>query len=120
MPESEKTLTLNWRTCGKDPHWCDFLNLKLDSDNLKGVKGVYVIWNEDGIVRLGSGIIKDRIAAHRSDEKITAYKDLKVTWAKVNANQMEGVEKFLADHYDPEVGDAFPNRTPIPVNLPGE
>jgi len=118
--EPKKKLTLDWRTCGEDGHWCDFLRLKLDGDDLKDLKGVYVIWNDDGIVRVGSGIIKDRIAAHRNDEEITAYDDLKVTWAKVNANQMEGVEKFLADHYSPAVGDAFPDRTPIPVNLPGK
>ena len=34
---------------------------------------------------------------------------LKVTWAKVNANHMQGVEKYLSDVLDPVVGERFPN-----------
>jgi hypothetical protein len=112
-------LKLTWGTCGNDNHWCDFLRLNLDTDYFKNLKGVYVIWNDkDKTIRVGSGIIKDRIAAHREDKEITAYKDLKVTWAEVSANQMEGVEKFLADQLNPKVGERFPDRTPISVNLP--
>ena len=111
-------LTVNWGTCGDDSHWCDFHRLKLDSDNFKSLNGVYIIWSKRTVVRVGSGIIKDRIADHRNDPEITAYSDLKVTWAKINANQMEGVEKYLADELNPVVGDRFPDRTPISVNLP--
>lgn len=112
-------LRLTWGKCGDDGHWCDFLRLDLETDYFNDLKGVYVIWNdEDKVVRVGSGIIKDRIAAHRKDTEITAYENLKVTWAKVNATQMEGVEKYLADELDPNVGERFPDRTPISVNLP--
>lgn len=111
-------LTVIWGTCGEDDHWCDFKNLNLDHKTFNGLKGVYIIWNDDNKVRVGSGIIKDRITEHRDDPKITAYDDLKVTWAKVNANQMEGVEKYLADELNPVVGERFPERTPISVNLP--
>ncbi|MEE9466405.1 MAG: hypothetical protein V3W14_12630 [Candidatus Neomarinimicrobiota bacterium] len=114
----KKKLTLNWGTCNKEKSWCDFLTLKLADDLFKDLKGVYIIWSGKQVVRLGSGIIKDRIAAHRNDKLITVYKNLKVTWAKVNATQMEGVEKYLADELKPAIGDAFPDRTPIPVNLP--
>lgn len=114
----KKKLTLTWGTCGDDDHWCDFLKLNLAADLFKDLKGVYIIWIGKQVVRLGSGIIKDRIATHRKDKAITAYKNLRVTWAKVNANQMEGVEKYLADTLKPAIGDAFPDRTPIPVNLP--
>lgn len=114
------SLTVNWGTCGDDSHWCSFLNLNLDTDYFKKLKGVYLIWSGDTAVRVGSGIIKDRILAHREDKEITAYKNLKVTWAEVNANQMEGVEKYLADQYNPKVGERFPDRTPITVNLPGK
>lgn len=113
-----KILALSWGTCGEDGHWCNFSNLNLTNDLFKDLKGVYIIWSGKQVVRLGSGIIKDRIAAHRKDEKITAYANLKVTWAKVNGNQMEGVEKYLADNLNPAVGEAFPDRTPIPVYLP--
>ena len=111
-------LTLSRGKCGEDGHWCDFKDLDLTADLFADLKGVYIIWSGKQVVRLGSGIIKNRIAAHRKDKNITAYTDLQVTWAKVNANQMEGVEKFLADQLDTAVGDAFPDRTPIPVNFP--
>ena len=112
-------LTVTWRKCGDDSHWCDFKKLNLDSDSFKDKKGVYIIWSSgSSVVRVGSGVIKDRIADHRDDKQITAYKNLSVTWAKVNANQMQGVEKFLADTYNPKVGERFPDKTPISVNLP--
>ena len=111
-------LTVTWGTCGDNGHWCDFANLNLDHEVFNNLRGVYIIWNNDTVVRVGSGIIRDRIAAHREDEEITAYNNLVVTWARVNANQMEGVEKYLADRYNPAVGERFPDRTPISVNLP--
>lgn len=111
-------MNVKWGTCGDDSHWCDFHKLNLNSDGFKDKKGVYIIWSGETIVRLGSGIIKDRITDHRDNPEIIAYKDLKVTWAKVNANQMQGVEKYLADVLDPAVGERFPDRTPIEVNLP--
>jgi len=113
-----KKLTLSWGKCGDDKHWCDFAKLDLTADLFANLKGVYIIWSRKQVVRLGSGIIKDRITVHRKDQKITAYKKLKTTWAKVNASQMEGVEKYLADKLNPAIGEAFPDRTPIPVNLP--
>lgn len=113
------SLTVNWQSCGDDAHWCNFHNLNLNSDHFNDLRGVYIIWsNVDGVIRIGSGIIKDRIADHRDDEEINGYGSLNVTWARVNANQMQGVEKYLADELNPEVGERFPNRTPIPVNLP--
>ena len=111
-------LSLNWGKCGDDGHWCDFHHLNLTADMFKDLKGVYIIWSGEHTVRLGSGIIKDRITEHRKNPEITSYPNLKVTWAEVNANQMEGVEKYLADTLRPAIGDAFPDRTPIPVNLP--
>ncbi|TVK90676.1 hypothetical protein AYI83_21490 [Shewanella algae] len=111
-------LNVTWGTCGDDGHWCSFINLNLNSEGFKDKKGVYIIWSGETVVRVGSGIIKNRIADHRDNRDITKYPDLKVTWAKVNANQMEGVEKYLADTLSPVVGERFPERTPIEVNLP--
>ena len=111
-------MNVNWGTCGDDNHWCDFDRLTLNSDGFKDKKGVYIIWSGKTVIRLGSGIIKDRIAAHREDAEINKYENMKVTWAKVNANQMEGVEKYLSELLEPLVGDRFPDRTPIEVNLP--
>lgn len=112
-------LTVHWGICGDESHWCDFKTVNLNHDHFNDLKGVYIIWNNvDGVVRVGSGKIKDRIADHRNDEVITAFGNLKVTWAGVNANQMQGVEKYLADELNPLEGERFPDRTPIIVNLP--
>lgn len=111
-------LTVQWIKC-ENNQWCDFQKLDLGHDHFKDLKGVYIIWNDvEGAIRVGSGIIKDRIADHRDDNEITAYGSLKVTWAAVAENQMQGVEKYLANKLLPEVGDRFPNKNPIQVNLP--
>lgn len=112
-------LTVTWMKCEED-HWCPFDNLNLANDHFNELSGVYIIWSGTDVIRIGSGIIRDRIEAHRNDEEITAYENLLVTWAQVNVNQMEGVEKFLADRYSPLVGERFPDREPISVNLPWE
>lgn len=91
----------------------------LDLSNITAF-GVYVIWKtgQPGpVVRVGQGIIKDRLIAHRSDPQIIAHQPLFVTWASVSAAQADGIERFLADHYKPLVGAAFPDALPIPVNL---
>lgn len=107
-----------WGRCGDDSHWCSFKNLNLESDVFNDKKGVYIIWSDKTVVRVGSGIIKNRIADHRDNSEINQYPNLKVTWAKVNANQMEGVEKYLSDVLSPVIGERFPDRTRIEVNLP--
>nr|BFF39791.1 hypothetical protein BACY1_15960 [Tenacibaculum mesophilum] len=110
-------MTVEWIYC-QNNEWCDFLTLNLENQHFNNLNGVYIIWSGKTIVRLGSGEIKNRIADHRNNPDIIAYPNLKVTWAKINANQMQGVEKYLADVLNPEIGERFPNRTPIEVNLP--
>lgn len=99
--------------------------LPLSTVNLREVtdSGVYYIWhtgNPGRTVRIGRGDIKSRISSHRQDQAITRYAangELLVTWAVVPAFQQDGVERFLANHYQPLVGDAFPDVVPILVNL---
>lgn len=112
-----KILNLHWVKCENDL-WCDFLNLDLDHEHFKDLKGVYIIWSNNKVIRLGSGVIKDRIKDHRGNPNILTHSNLMVTWAKVNSNQMEGVEKYLADTCQPVIGERFPDREPIEVNLP--
>lgn len=118
-------ISVQWIKCGDDNHWCDLYRLDL-SKNLDGAAGVYMIFylgsgNESGrVVRVGQGNVAERLAAHRTDSDINAYKSngLLVTWARVHGKQQGGVEKYLADTFDPLVGDRFPNRIPIEVNSP--
>ena len=111
-------MTVTWGKCNQSNSWCGLKNLNLDHEVFNDLNGVYIIWSDNEVIRLGSGIIRNRLKEHREAPEITAYPNLFVTWAKVNGNQMEGVEKFLADRLNPKVGERFPDRTPIVVNLP--
>ena len=86
--------------------------------------GVYVIWHggqNPRWVRVGKGMIRDRLTAHRADSAVLAYGKfgtLFVSWAEVPTACRDGVESFLAESLKPLVGDRFPDCDPIPVNLP--
>lgn len=118
-------IVVKWKKCGDDAHWCDFFKLDLRKD-LGGDAGAYLIFylgsaQENGrVVRVGQGNVAERLASHRQDPKVTAYKSkgLLVTWAIVHGQQQDGVEKYLSDFFDPLIGERFPNRVPIEVNSP--
>ncbi|MBC8254981.1 MAG: hypothetical protein H8E35_13290 [Ardenticatenia bacterium] len=115
-------MNLDWIKC-KGNVWCSLNSVNLQNSHFDDLEGVYIVWHggDDGAtVRVGQGVIRDRLAAHRSDPEIAAYADLglHVTWAAVAASSRDGVEAFLAQRLEPKVGERFPNRTPIEVNLP--
>ena len=114
-------LTVYWVKCGDDNHYCNLELLNLDKIT---ATGVYVIWHEGQpgrVVRIGQGDIADRLAAHRRDPALLAYKEygtLRVTWAAVPAHLMDSVELYLANEWHPLIGDAFPDVAPLAVNSP--
>lgn len=115
-------LTLNWIKCQGNV-WCDFFNVDLSSAHFEGLEGVYIIWHgglHPHTVRVGQGIIKDRIAQHRQDPSILRYAGLGlfVTWAEVPTIYRDGVERYLGDTLKPKEGVRLPEATPIEVNLP--
>lgn len=117
-------MTLNWvRPNGGG--WFQLCNLDFSHQYFNGREGVYVIWCAGQVphaVRVGQGIIGDRLGKHSSDSAILAYSrrgTLYVTWADVrNQRDRDGIERYLANQLNPFVGDAFPNAIPIAVNLP--
>lgn len=86
--------------------------------------GIYTIWhggNPSKVVYVGQGIIAKRLASHRTDRRIQAYNGLGlyVTWASVaHQASRDGYERFLADKWNPLIGDAHPDVVPIAVNSP--
>ena len=114
-------MNANWIKC-KAGNWCPLETLDLDS--VGDVAGVYMIWHEGNprrVVRIGQGVIKDRLCAHRNDKDVLAYNKfgtLRVTWAAVPLLIRGGVERHLANAWSPLVGSAFPNVLPIAVNSP--
>ncbi len=111
-------ITLSWIKC-QSGDWCG-----LEKVNLSNVStiGVYIIWhggNPGRVVRVGQGIIADRLSDHRSDSAILAYNKngtLYATWAYVSAHQRDAVEAYLAQTWTPLVGDRFPDVLPLAVN----
>jgi hypothetical protein len=115
-------MTLLWNKC-QGNSWCGLNSVDLDHSHFDGMEGVYIIWyggSNPATVRVGQGIIRDRLRAHRNDTAIQAYsaKGLYVTWAAVEARYRDGVEAYLAAKLMPLVGERFPQRRPVQVNLP--
>lgn len=118
------SLAVSWEQC-QGGVWCPLATLDLDHIHFDGLEGVYVIWrtSDRKVVRVGQGIIADRLRAHRADQGILAHQgngSFLVTWAKVPATYRDGVERYLATTLTPLVGSAFPDVRPIQVNLPGQ
>ena len=101
--------------------------LPLENVNLSEVRtiGVYIIWhagNPSRVVYVGQGDIRERLSAHRSDWRIihhATHGTLYVTWAGVgNQADRDAIERYLADTWNPLVGEAHPNVLPLAVNSP--
>ena len=116
---------LNWTT----NYTGTTLPVKLDDLDFSKITadGVYVIYQHATgniparAIRVGQGIVKDRLCTHKDDPTIGAYRifgPLYVMWAATPAHVKNGAERYLADLYQPLVGDAFPNVVPITVSLP--
>ena len=74
---------------------------------------------------VGQGNIKERLAAHRKNPEIFLYgdildTDLYVTWATVDRRYCDAVEAYLADKWDPKIGEHHPQAPHIEVNSPWE
>ncbi len=123
-PLETSVVNLKWLKCGSAPNlnWCPLDTLNLDTVT---ESGVYVIWHEGNpgkVVYVGQGDpISARLASHRKDARITKYAAsgrLRVTWATVATPQRDGVESYLANTWNPLVGEVHPNANPIAVNSP--
>ncbi|MCK4252459.1 hypothetical protein KAX97_13505 [candidate division WOR-3 bacterium] len=115
-------MIVQWNKC-QGGGWCNLLTVDLEHEHFNSMEGVYIIWyggDNPATVRVGQGFIRDRLASHREDLDILTYKQfgLYVTWAQVAANQRDGVERYLAERFNPKVGSRFPEVDPIEVNLP--
>jgi hypothetical protein len=115
-------MQLDWNNCEGD-EWCPLNTVNLAHSHFADMEGVYIIWHSGetpATVRVGQGVIKDRIAAHRNDSEVQAFVNLElyVTWASVSQASLDGIEAYLAERLNPKVGERFPDREHIEVNLP--
>ncbi len=114
--------TLNWMKCLGNV-WCKLSAVNLDHRHFNDLTGVYIVWHagpNPHVVYIGHGIIRDRLLKHRTDERIQQYADLDlfVTWARVDEPDHEGVEAYLAEKWQPKVGERHPQSSPIQTNSP--
>lgn len=115
-------MNLHWNKCTGDK-WCPFFTVNLDHAHFKGKEGVYIIWHggqSPWTVYVGQGQIADRLRAHRQNKAILPFSNLGlfVTWAQVDRNFQNGVERFLAERLQPKVTERVPAVPPIQANLP--
>lgn len=115
-------MELNWMKCVGDV-WCKLNAVNLDHSHFDGLKGVYVIWHGGttaSVVYVGQGTIRDRLREHRIDGRIQEFKefDLYVTWAPVDQTKRDGVERYLAEFWQPLVANRHPEAEALAVNSP--
>ena len=110
--------TLNWKTCSQG--WCSFERLITDNLDYDGIYMIFYQGRPGRVVRLGQGNIRERILRHRNDAEVMRYsgRGLYATWAAVDRQYLDGIERYLADKWNPLVGDVFPDVRPIAVNSP--
>lgn len=114
-------VTLHWIKCQND-EWYNLHNVNLES--IGDLTGVYMIWHigkTPHVVRIGQGNIKERLHEDRLNEDIHHYSlegNLFVTWAEAPSEQLDGIERYLADIWQPQLGFGFPDVEPIKVNSP--
>ena len=130
-------ITVQWQRCLKNSLWCQF-NEKLLSngrfetrlgDHSVNISGIYIIWTGIGdrtVLKVGSGIIKDKLEEHLRDPEIQAYKPTRLyaTWAStlsvIGVEEIQkGVEKFLDIVFKPKLAEHLPDIDLVMVNLPG-
>jgi hypothetical protein len=70
-------------------------------------------------VRVGSGNIGERLAAHQADTKILHYRRLGILRVTLLGNQRLGIELYLAETLQPLVGECCPDVVPLAASIPG-
>lgn len=117
-------MNVYWIRCQNNA-WCSLSTLDLSHQHFDNLRGIYIIWywqNKDNprTVKVGQGMIRERLTAHRSDNKLQSYaeKGLYVTWTNLPPHLLAGVERYLGETLQPLESYLFPDDPPIRVNLP--
>ena len=130
-------ITVHWQKCIKNSLWCKFNEKILNDGRLEarlgdysvGISGVYIIWtgtdNNRTVLKVGSGIIKDKLAEDLKNPEILAHTParLYVTWGStlstiVPEKIQKGIEKFLGVVFKPKLAEDLPDVDLVLVNLP--
>lgn len=116
-------MQLQWQK-GPSDEWCVLDQIDLDSFEHGGVPhGVFVIWRNGStqtavVLYVGRGPLRREIADCRRDPLFRAEPGLRVTWAPVGPDNLDGVAAYLCEQLRPVWGEVAPGVEPLPVNLP--
>ena len=114
-------MQLQWSKCAGN-EWC-----LLDNIDLVGVDGfgVFVVWRPGDygrasvVLYVGRGALRQEIADCRRDPIMSNADGLRITWARVDPADVDGVGEYLYQQLRPLWGDVLRSRAaPQPVNLP--
>jgi hypothetical protein len=101
--------------------WC--LLHEVESAGIDGY-GVFVVWRPGHTTRtsvvlyVGRGPLRQRLDDSRRDPLMRASRDLRVTWARVDPHDVDGVAAYLYQQLRPLWGELPRSVAPQPVNLP--
>ncbi len=118
-------LNLQWGKCRAYlvDEWCRLLDLDTGRMDLSSMEGVYMIWYGGGspaVLKVGQGVVKNFLREAKIDAAILAYAThgLYASWARVPANQREGVALYLTEQLKPSLGGESGSAEAVQVNLP--
>lgn len=119
-----RNLNVNWQRPSINSWFklneLDCINPFLVNNGVKK-EGIYIIWSDRkaAVVRIGSGIIVNRLYSHLNNPEITKYGNLLFTFAEIPEEEKRlSVETYLGSIFDCLVGERFPDKQNIKVNLP--
>ena len=113
-------LSVKWAKYRKQG-WCKLntLNLELVRSN-----GIFIIWkpqDRNNVIRIGQGHIASELQKLRNNASVAKFgNDLLVTWASIQQQYRDGVERYLYEQYSPVSVERVHNARLIYVNLPGK
>jgi hypothetical protein len=112
-------LQLQWAK-GAGAEWC-----LLDEVDVTDVEhGVFVVWRPGDFARapvvlfVGRGPLREKIADCRRDPILRGSTGLRITWAKVDPRDVDGVAAYLYQQLRPLWGEVPRSAALRPVNLP--
>lgn len=113
-------MQLHWYK-NRDGDWC-----RLEETEHASVEqyGVFIVWRSgdsgrpSAVLYVGRGSLRQEISQFRRGPAIVGSRDLRITWAKVDPRDVDGVAAYLYQQLRPLWGEVLSEVPAQPVNLP--
>jgi len=98
----------------------------LDSINTSAIDtvGLFIIWHDGDpgrVIRVSQGDVGRQLQLEQISPQVLKFRifgELRVTWAAVPAPLRDGIERYLANLFRPQVGERYPLTLPLAANAP--